>query len=635
MAQTRDKFRTIMPTTSLADITPGPPDPLGTKRRNRITRARTSDASQYGLELERVTKKAKLGPGDPSTYPSHKAPPLPPIDRPDPQLLKSEIRLKMERMQFQPLTDDWYWRVLEETYKIEDKHGQWVVDMEKMKLMRIDFRFLLKTLVLPEAPAWSTHSLGHVTPTIVDLYIYLACEYRNRAIARTLRGGDLAGEKPTKQKISCILIDTQRVFWDLSRGWGGPVTYDEEGDVHRAPEQDFALAWKLTKEALDQYDDETFHNLDYVFIPFEFQATHTILMGLAPKQKFALHIDHSGMTRARRDPKYPGHNLPYYNMFCMNILEAVVIEKFGSGSLDTDKLPLFGEWHFRTDNPIRSNRKTDNSPDAPRQTDDYNCSMMTMTSAMNLAFGYDMMCFSNRDHDIDDVPPRTGKRVSVAAELLNGGFNKPFDYPLLKIPTKLQEVILDKSYKQNIRPPPPPPDSESSEDEDESEENSSEETNLGISPQSGARTKVKKGNNGKKDNNGKKVKFSGQPASDPDPLRPESEADDEPVRTLWPAQLDPTRTGKCGFKYPIKKPRFSGLRYKSRTELKRTARANGMIGWHLWEHMPLHMFRAWMENVVAGREDEELTPWVDAIALDAGLEEEPEPGEAGPRIYSY
>ncbi|QSZ33463.1 hypothetical protein DSL72_005031 [Monilinia vaccinii-corymbosi] len=611
------RIRTIMPTTSLTRISPEDFDFPGPRKRRCVSRVTTSDGTDFGATLEEFQKAEDIVLRAPSTYPTTKAPPPAPIPRPEPDDVNSKLRLEMERRQFQPLSDDWFWRMLEEMYRVDEKKWtMWAVDLDWMKVLRADFRYLMKILeVTTRSVSRQTYNMGHVTPTIVDLYIYLVCEYRNKGISRKLKGGDLADATPSKQKLSCIVIDTQRIYWEQKKGlWAN----DENDD--KAPRkfifQDFPTAWALVQEALAQYDDETFMNLDYIFFPYEYQAFHTVLLGIAVKQRFCFHIDNSGTLRPRPSKTEGFHGYP--NIYAMHLIEAVIFEKFGE-TLDTARFPLFGEWQYRTEHPVAHQRTTDFSPNAPRQMDTCNCGMMTLTMATNLAFGYDMMC--GRGKDIANNPPRVGKRMRVAAELLNGGFNKPFDYPMFNIPTELREIIIDESYIHNLRPSPKPAD-EKAEDEDEDEEPEGldepqdEEDDENYQPgnlsRAEARTKVKKAKKAKK------MKWSGQKATDPDPLDPDSSgpaptADEEPIRTLWPAQMDPAQTGKCGCIYPIKNPRFSHPRYRSREELKRAAHLNGMTNWEMWEKMPLHLFRAWMENTMAGRGDEECTPWIDAL----------------------
>lgn len=435
------------------------------------------------------------------------------------------------------------------------------------------------------------------------------------------------------------MLDTRNFFWNYKKGNSG------SGSEYRP--QDFPGALARSLDALSQYDDETFQNLDYVLIPYEFEELHTVLLGIACKQRFAFLIDQSGMLDAR-PPRDSGE---YPSIYCMHLLEAIVLQKFGA-KLDTATFPLFGQWHYRTDKQDKRMRKTDNSPNASRQNNVYNCGMMTMTCGSNFVFGYDMLCY--RSPDINDIPARVGKRLRVAAEFLNGGFGKPFDYPLFKIPTGLREIAIDATYQHNIheaRPPTPPRDFESESSGESAADSSGEEDSdrfkLKTAPakpapknplrkpaaqsasakatQKGARTKVRRV---------KKIKFSGQSIWNPDPLDPDStgpgtKADGTPHRTLWPAQMDPTRTGKCGFVYPIKNRRFTGPEYSTRMCCKKAAWENNMVGWELWEKLPLPLFKAWMENTMAGREDEELTPWIDAIHFNLPEQPEPTAAEAG------
>ncbi|EDN95416.1 predicted protein [Sclerotinia sclerotiorum 1980 UF-70] len=514
MAEGRRIISPIMPTTSLAHIAPGPPDPLGGKKSNRITRVSTSDGSSITEMLDGKGKRFKIDVENPSYYAATpKAPPRPPIARPDPDKLESKKRTEMERRQFAPLTADWFVRIVEQVYRVdEERWGKWAVDLDKMKLLRSDFRFLMKILDTdPTNDNDDDQELAHVPMTIVDLYIYLVCEYRNRAIARTLEGGDLAGNNPTKQKISCILIDSQILYWDPKRG-RYVDRVDDEGNVTRMfLHQNLPLAWAKAEEALARYDDETLHNLDYLLIPYEYKGAHTVLIGIAPKQKFCFHIDNSGTMVPRyleRDWKV---EVAHHHTFHMNLLEAIVYSRFHKGVFDTVELPLYGQWEYRTDHRAEASRTTDNSPNVSRQQDAHNC----------------------------------GKRPRVAAEFLNGGFNKPFDYPMFKIPTKLQEIAIDPSYKHNLRPDPPPFVSGGIEDPDEKEteemgDEDDDEDEVGgegggegegedgaESSQAGARTKVKK------TNTDKKVKWSGQNALDPDPFDPNppepgSTADERP-----------------------------------------------------------------------------------------------------------
>ncbi|KAF7900790.1 hypothetical protein EAF00_003011 [Botryotinia globosa] len=623
------KFRSRMPTTSITQIQI-PPNPLRRiSKRKRATRVTTSDGCKESSIINELRKKYEIDLEHPPRYPPQFTPPQPPIPRPEPDKLNSKIRLEMERRQFAPMTPDWVWRVLTEMYKVDEKvWGKWAVDLDGMKLAKGDWRYLLKAHYRSweETGAMEDHELGHITNTIVDLYVYMACDYRNRAIARTLRSGDLAGDTPTKQKVSSIMIDSDKLYWDQDKGQlVREEGVDENGEpIRRLVEQDFPKAWEKTMKALAQYDDETFANLDYIVIPHEFNAFHTQCIGIAPKQRFVFHIDNSGLAQPKfestlEDEKYGAY---YHSFFQMSLIEAIIYTRFDKGEIDTAEWPLYGQWSYRTDHAQPDNRTTDNSPNATRQNDTYNCALNTMASALNLIFGYDMTCYAS-GKDLSPVPGSTGKRIRVAAEFLNGGFNYPFNYPLFRIPTKLQEIIIDETYTQNIRPPPamrPQKDhdgnfideyDEDTEDEADPETEEEEEKK----PQAESRTKVKKSTRYKK------VKWHGQPALDwdpgePHPSGPGSTDDDLPIRTLWPAQMDPTRTGKCGIIYPITNPHFSGPMYDDVFECKKAAIFLEMKGWELWEKMPLFLFKRWMENVMAGREHEEMSPWAEVLKLD-------------------
>lgn len=86
--------------------------------------------------------------------------------------MNSKLRLEMERRQFQPLSDDWFYRMFQEMYRIDEyEWTEWAVNLEWMKVTRRDFRYLMKLLDLPiwNGVKWSIHEMGHVTATIVDL----------------------------------------------------------------------------------------------------------------------------------------------------------------------------------------------------------------------------------------------------------------------------------------------------------------------------------------------------------------------------------------------------------------------------------------------------------------------------------
>ena len=167
------KFRSRMPTTSIARISQDPPiPPQHITKRKRITRVITTDACKESGIINELRKKYEIDLEHPPHYPPKITLPQPPIPRPEPDVLNSKIRNEMERRQFEPMTRDWVWRVLSEMYKVDEKlWGKWAIDLDGVKLAKGDWRYLLKS----HYNAWCENGmmeeqeLGHVTNTIADL----------------------------------------------------------------------------------------------------------------------------------------------------------------------------------------------------------------------------------------------------------------------------------------------------------------------------------------------------------------------------------------------------------------------------------------------------------------------------------
>jgi hypothetical protein len=89
----------------------------------------------------------------------------------------------------------------------------------------------------------------------------------------------------------------------------------------------------------------------------------------------------------------------------------------------------------------------------------------------------------------------------------------------------------------------------------------------------------------------------------------------EPVSGLdvWPAQFNPQNGwNKAGFLYAIEEPMFAKLSNKE--QLNKACKEHNIPSKDVayWERRPLKHFRAWMENVMAGRKSEKergLTPF--------------------------
>lgn len=118
--------------------------------------------------------------------------------------------------------------------------------------------------------------------------------------------------------------------------------------------------------------------------------------------------------------------------------------------------PIYGQWDRR------GHDKLDGSPNVSQQGDDWNCGIFTATNAMCLAFGYDLLCYRQRDLEngpYNDLDPPRGKRARMAAELFQGlEFDPPFNYDLLDIPTKPPKEIprgpIPPSHDQGAGPAP-------------------------------------------------------------------------------------------------------------------------------------------------------------------------------------
>ena len=81
-------------------------------------------------------------------------------------------------------------------------------------------------------------------------------------------------------------------------------------------------------------------------------------------------------------------------------------------------------------NGLKGFEKDDGSPNAPRQGDGYNCAIFALANALNMAFGFDLLCY--RQRDLDSL-----KRTRIFSELKTGAssvFKDNFAYDMLDIP---------------------------------------------------------------------------------------------------------------------------------------------------------------------------------------------------------
>ena len=91
---------------------------------------------------------------------------------------------------------------------------------------------------------------------------------------------------------------------------------------------------------------------------------------------------------------------------------------------DKSAWPIYGQW------AQRGFEKDDGSPNAPQQGDGYNCAIFALTNTLNMAFGFDLLCY--RQRDLDPL-----KRPRIFSELVTGAsgvFKDNFAYDMLDIP---------------------------------------------------------------------------------------------------------------------------------------------------------------------------------------------------------
>ena len=264
-------------------------------------------------------------------------------------------------------------------------------------------------------------------------------------------------------------------------------------------------------------------NLDYLFLPINSEGTHYFLSGIAPKQKFVFAID--SYARNQR-----GHTLDDDDV---DPITEILLQEFPG-----EAFPMYGQWALRS-------KTTDNSPNCAQQSDMYNCGLFTITNALCLAFGYDLLCYTQKDID-------EGKRQRVAAELLHGGFLAPFNYPLLEIPLAQVASVNDEPGERSALEGLRQEDTEMRDGDIEAER--------------------------------------------PRNITPTLD------RGEWPAQFNPSFFQKAGLTYAITEPMFQDLKYKY--QLETACRKHKIKRYTRWKKKPISIFRGWMENVMAGRKAE-------------------------------
>jgi hypothetical protein len=157
-----------------------------------------------------------------------------------------------------------------------------------------------------------------------------------------------------------------------------------------------------------------FMEMDYLLVPYV-EYGHSVLLGIAPKQRFVFVID---SIAQEFDSKSNTVNGP-------KALLLTLCPNFAYSNDPTQLKPedwtVFGQWSLRT-------KTTDGSPNAAQQKDEYNCEVFTCTTAFCLAFGFDLTYYVEANLN-------KFKKPRMVTEFVNGGFVGPgFDYDALDLP---------------------------------------------------------------------------------------------------------------------------------------------------------------------------------------------------------
>ncbi|KAL2065581.1 hypothetical protein VTL71DRAFT_3251 [Oculimacula yallundae] len=175
---------------------------------------------------------------------------------------------------------------------------------------------------------------------------------------------------------------------------------------------------------------EEFMSLDYLFIAF-YQPYigngHYSLLGIAPKQKFMFAIDSL-----------------YYQEYSILREPLIGVLNILRSQVDDDEVkdwPVFAQWS------MRPKYTKDKSPTAADQRDSYNCAVFTVVNAFCLAFGFDLMSYTQAD--LDPLKrPRMFLELSTAVDKCFAGecaydmLDIP-DGPLYKSPTPESSIASE------------------------------------------------------------------------------------------------------------------------------------------------------------------------------------------------
>jgi len=199
-----------------------------------------------------------------------------------------------------------------------------------------------------------------------------------------------------------------------------------------------------TEEEVPSTEDFENLDMDYIFAPTLNESEkpcHYGLMGIAPKQQFVFVVD-SIVYDPRTFGSRPRSKFATERMY--NPVLGLLPDDLGKSKKDFKaNWNVFGHW-ARKNVP-----KLEGTPSCATQKDFVSCGIFTMTNAMCLAFGYDMLCYQE-----DDLAGF--KRPRIVGELENEGFSGDYAYDLRDLPTgKADRVGTEPPAKETPSPDSP------------------------------------------------------------------------------------------------------------------------------------------------------------------------------------
>ncbi|KAH7323719.1 hypothetical protein BKA65DRAFT_567569 [Rhexocercosporidium sp. MPI-PUGE-AT-0058] len=343
--------------------------------------------------------------------------------------LDSEDKIKLEAMNERVGGDRW---LADNSEFSREGVGSTVVDTDHVKLSMTNMRSLIGRTKSPETGDEVIR--GALEDAVIDQYIAMICRYINEIRRKKSDHLVSAHEQSSRPEYDYRshspeppLTETPEPYYPSCRYISTSVLRDlaEKEDEDNA--MDTAPAPTLIRQATKILKDmdctgEKFFKLDYLFIVYT-DGGHYRVLGLAPKQKYAFSID------SVQDYWDEGRTID------KRFIMAVLLSQMPG----PDTWPIYGQWAYRGDD------KYDGSPNCCRQGDDYNCGTMTVTNAFCLAFGFDLLCYRQRDID-------TLKRPRMFAEMSNGGFSGKYAYDMLDIPNQPEFTESRERYPRTDLP---------------------------------------------------------------------------------------------------------------------------------------------------------------------------------------